>query len=68
MSYLPSPCRSNFLKYFSSSVRIHEPVFMNLFLKNLRSSVKFWQRRKRWVVYSDSKLQEHSGFMNKTLF
>ena len=64
LSSLLSPYRSNFVKYFSSSVKIHEPILMSLFMRHLRSSVKFceipWQRWKRWVV--DSKLQEHTGF------
>ena len=30
-------------------------------MRHMRRSVRFWQRRKKWVVDSDSKLQEHSA-------
>ena len=63
LSYLPPLYRSNFVKDFSSSVRIRELILMSSFMRHLRRSVKFWQRRKKWVVDSDSKLQEHSGFI-----
>ena len=63
MSYLPSLYRSNFVKDFSSSVRVHESILMSSFMRHLKRSVKLWQRRKKWVVDSDSKLQEQSGFM-----
>ena len=62
MSYLPSLYRSNFVKDFSSSVRVHESILMSSFMRHLKRSVKLWQRRKKWVVDSDSKLQEQSGF------
>ena len=62
-SYLSSPYRSNFMKDFSSSVRTHESILMSSFMRHLQRSMKFWQRRKKWVVDSDSKLQEHSGFI-----
>ena len=62
-SYLSSPYRSNFVRDFSSSVRIHESILMSSFMRHLRRSVKFWQRRKKWVVDSDSKLQGHNGFI-----
>ena len=58
LSYLPSPYRSNFLKKFSCSVRIHESILMSLFMRHLQRSVKFWQRRKKWDADSTSKLQE----------
>ena len=63
LSYLPSPYRSNFVKDFSSSVRIHESILMSSFMRHLRRSVKFWQCIKKWIVDSDSKLPEHSGFI-----
>ena len=63
LSYLTSPYRSIFVKDFSSSVRIHESVLMSSFIRYFRRSVKFWPRRKIWVVGSNSKLQEHSGFI-----
>ena len=63
LSYLPSPYRSNFVKDFLSSVRIPESILVSSFKRHLRSSVKFWQCRKKWVVDSDSKLQKHSGFI-----
>ena len=31
-------------------------------MRHLQWSMKFWQRRKKWVVDSDSKVQEYSGF------
>ena len=60
-----TPYRSNFVKDFSSSVPIFESVLMGSFIKHLR---KFLKREvlvvhKKLVVDSDSKLQEHSGFM-----
>ena len=63
LSYLPSPYRSNFMKDFSSSVRIHESILMSSFMRHLRRTVKFWQCIKKWIVDSDSKLPEHSGFI-----
>ena len=63
LSYLPSPYRSNFVKDFWSSVRIHESVLTSSFIRHLGRSVKFRQRGKKWVVDSDSKLQEHSRFI-----
>ena len=36
---------------------------MGSFMRHLRRSVKFWQRRKEWEVDSDSKQQEQSGFI-----
>ena len=63
LSYLPSPCRSSFVKDFSASVIIHESILICFFIRYLRRSVKFWQRRKKWVVDSDSKLQGHNGFI-----
>ena len=63
LSYLTFPYRNNFMKDFSSSVRIQESILMSSFMSHLRKSVKFWQRRKKWVVDSDSKLQEHGGFI-----
>ena len=63
LSDLSSPYRSNFVKDFSSGVRIHESVLMSSFMRRLRRPVKFWQRRKKWLVDSDSKLQEHSGLI-----
>ena len=62
-SYLPSPYRCSFVKDFSYSVRIHESILMSAFIRYLRRSVKFWQRRKKWEVDSASKLQEQSGFI-----
>ena len=62
-SYQSSPCRSNFMRDFSSSVRIHESVLMSSFMRHLGRSVKFWQRRKKRVVDSDSKLQGHNEFI-----
>ena len=47
LSYLPSPYKSNFIKDFSSSVRIHESVLMSSFMKHVRKCVKFWQCRKK---------------------
>ena len=61
LSYLSSPYGSYFVKEFSSSVRMHESILMSSFIRHLRRSVEFWQRRKKWVVDSDFKLQEHSG-------
>ena len=63
LSYLPSSYRSNFVKDSSPSARNHESVLMNSLMRHLRKSVKFWQRRKKWLVGFDSKLQEHSGFI-----
>ena len=62
LSYLPSPDRSSFVKDFLSSVRIHESILTSSFMRRLRKSIKFWQRRKK-LVDSDSKLQELSGFI-----
>ena len=45
-SYLSSPYRSNFLRDFSSNLRIHESILMSSLMRHLRRSVKFWQRRK----------------------
>ena len=64
LSYLPSPYKSNFVKDFSSNVRIHESILMSSCMRHLRRSVKFWQRRKKLVVDSDPKLQEQSGRWN----
>ena len=61
--YLSSPYRSNFVRDFSSSVRIDESILMSSFMRHLRRSGKFWQRRKKWVVNSDSKLQGRNGFV-----
>ena len=58
LSYIPSSCRSNFLKKFSCSVTIHESILMSLFMRHLQRSVKFSQRRKKWDADSTSKLQE----------
>ena len=58
LSYISSPHRCNFVKDFSTSVRIHESILMSSFTRHLRRSVKFWQRKIKWVVDSDSKLQE----------
>ena len=63
LSYLPSPYRSNFVRDFPSSLRIHESILMSSFMRHLRRSVKFCQRIKEWVVDSDSNLQERSGFI-----
>ena len=62
LSYLPSPDRSSFVKDFLSSVRIHESILTSSFMRRLRKSIKFLQRRKK-LVDSDSKLQELSGFI-----
>ena len=51
------------MKAFSSSVRIRESVLTSSFMRHLLKSVKFWQCRKKWVIDSDSKLQEHSGLI-----
>ena len=50
MSYLPPPCRSNFVEDFFSSVKIHELVLMSSLMRHLQRSVEFWQRRKKWKV------------------
>ena len=63
LSYLSSPYGSNFVRDFSSIVRIHESVLMSSFMRHLQRSVKFWQRRKSWIVDSDSKLQQQSRFI-----
>ena len=60
-----TPYRSNFVKDFSSSVPIFESVLTGSFMRHLR---KFLKREvlvvhKKLVVDSDSKPQEHSGFM-----
>ena len=60
-----TPYRSNFVKDFSASVPIFESVLMGSFMRHLR---KFVKREvlvvpKKLVVDSDSKPQEHSGFM-----
>ena len=60
-----SPYRSNFMKDFSSSVRIHESILMSSFKRHLRKPV---QCRKKWVVDSDSKLQEHRGLIVTWMF
>ena len=46
LSYLPSLYRSNLLKGFSSSVRIHESILSSSIMRHLRRAVKFWERRK----------------------
>ena len=68
MSYSPSPHRSNFVIDFSCSVRINESILMSLFIRHLQRLLKFWQRIKKYVVDSDSKLQDQSGFMVEFMF
>ena len=46
LSYLPFLYKSSLLKDFSSSVRIHESILSSSFMRHLRRSIKFWQRRK----------------------
>ena len=60
-----TPYRSNFVKDFSSSVPIFESVLMGSFMRHLRKFVKreILVVHKKLVVDSDSKSQEHSGFM-----
>ena len=66
-SYLSSPYRSNFMRDFSSSVRMHKSFLMSSFMKHLQRSVKFWRHRKKWVVHCDSKLQGQE-WQNKTFY
>ena len=51
---LLSPHRSNFAKDFSSNVRIHESIFLTSFMRRLQRCVKFWLRRKKCIIDSDS--------------
>ena len=46
LSYLPYPYKSNFVKKFSSSVRIHESILISSFMIHLQRSVKFWKHIK----------------------
>ena len=62
LSYLPSPYRSNVAKKISSSIRIHESIFMSSFMKHLPRSVKFRQRNKIQQTDSALKLQEQIRF------
>ena len=55
---LPSPYKSNFVKYLSSSVRIHVSNLMSSCMKHLEITVKVWQRRIKMKVDFASKLQE----------
>ena len=51
------------MKKFSFSVGMHMLTLMSSFIGHLRRPVKFWQRKKHWVVDSDSKLGEESVFI-----
>ena len=40
----------SFMKDFSFSLRKHELILMNSFMRHSRTLEKFWQRRKKWEV------------------
>ena len=63
LSYLLPLYKSSFVKYFSSSIKIHISILMSLIMSHLQRLVKFWHYRKKWDVDSASKLQEWGSFI-----